>query len=551
LNRDPLAPGLPSWLSPLLIFLVVVAGYGIAPGRLPLKGEETCRALHGIEMARTGDWLVATNQGVPILDRPPLQYWTFAVIHRWIHDLDPLTLRLFMAAVTLGTSLLIWWYSRRFLPEAAALLAAVAYPTTFHVFDLGRRVETDGLFTLFMAGSLLLWHHGYSQRWRPLWTWTAGAAVAALATLTKGTQGPVTFFGTLYLFLLLRRDWRYLFCWSHLLGILLFLSLIGVWQVPFYLEKGWEGTRMTWLDPYSSRVDTEFTKVLLHLFKFPLEMLGASLPWCVLLVGLFHPRFWKMEEGMRSTILFLLLGMAVIFAPVWLSEGGSSRYAMPIYPLMAVLYGAVARQCWSPEASGLLRLLWRGYARIMAVVVAGFVAVFLTATIAAGFSDALWIQSLRQPWAFLIGMALCAAAGVGALFRWTSSSGKEHPLPVALLIALLLCLGYNGAIMNILGNTSVQLGPEVAALRQKLGGARLVSFAPLHHRFLYYYGEAIPIESEKSPPDDMEYFAVRSTPALPPDLPFPWEKIAEFSMDWRIKPEPYETIIVGRRIGEH
>ncbi len=55
------------------IVAVVVLGYAITPTRLPLIGEETCRALHGIEMARTGDWLVATNQSVPILDRPPLQ----------------------------------------------------------------------------------------------------------------------------------------------------------------------------------------------------------------------------------------------------------------------------------------------------------------------------------------------------------------------------------------------------------------------------------------------------------------------------------------------
>ena len=99
------------WFVPLLIVIVVVLGYGIAPTRLPLWGEEHCRALHGIEMAWTGDWVIARNQGVAILDRPPLQYWVLGAIHKWIHPLDFLTIRLSMVVVTLCTSLLIWWYA--------------------------------------------------------------------------------------------------------------------------------------------------------------------------------------------------------------------------------------------------------------------------------------------------------------------------------------------------------------------------------------------------------------------------------------------------------
>ena len=57
-----------NWLGPILIILIVIIGYGIGPTRLPLISEETCRVRHGIEMFESGDWLVATLQGVPILD---------------------------------------------------------------------------------------------------------------------------------------------------------------------------------------------------------------------------------------------------------------------------------------------------------------------------------------------------------------------------------------------------------------------------------------------------------------------------------------------------
>ena len=116
-------------------------GYGIAPTRHPLIGDETYRARHGIEMAASGDWVVPTQQGVPILDRPPLQYWTFAIIHAWVHPLDPLTIRMTSVLITLATGLVIWWYSRRFFSPSAAFLAGVAFPTMGDVFDLGRRIR--------------------------------------------------------------------------------------------------------------------------------------------------------------------------------------------------------------------------------------------------------------------------------------------------------------------------------------------------------------------------------------------------------------------------
>ncbi|MHC4323565.1 MAG: ArnT family glycosyltransferase, partial [Planctomycetota bacterium] len=477
-----------AWLAPLLIITVVILGYGIAPTRLPLMGEETCRARHGIEMVQTGDWLIAKNQGVAILDRPPLQYWTLALVHMWIHPLDPLTIRLFMVVVMLAASLLIWWYSKQFLSEAGAFLAAVAYPTMGHVFDLGRRAETDGLFTLLMAGALLIWHYGYAQRWRPLLTWTAGAGVAALATLSKGFQGPVAFFGAVYLFLLVRRDFRYLLHWTHVAGIVLFLLIIAVWQVPFYLETGWEGTRLTWLSPFTSRLDTNITRLLLHLVEFPLKVFGATLPWSVLLIGLFNRQFWRHEEKFRSALIFALLGMAAIFLPVWISEGGRHRYVMPMYPLMAVVCGAVAQRALSSDIASSLRQFWRFFLRAVAVGVVGIAATFLIATIAAAFIDAQWINTLAQRWWLIALLVICTGAGGMLVFRQTSPGRIEHGLFVTFIIASLVAACFNGPVINATANAAANIGPQITAMRDHLPPeARLVSFGPVNHKFVYWY----------------------------------------------------------------
>jgi 4-amino-4-deoxy-L-arabinose transferase-like glycosyltransferase len=363
----------------------------------------------------------------------------------------------------------------------------------------------------------------------------------------------VIFFGTVYLFLLVRGDGRYLLRWSHVLGLVLFAGIIAIWQVPFYWETGWEGTRMTWLDPYVDRVHTDIARLLLHFAKFPVIVLGATLPWSVLLVGLFHRPFWKLEEAARSAVVFALLGMAAILMPVWINAGGLDRYVMPMYPLLAVVCGAVAQQCLSAPMTSFLRQFWRSTLRITALVMAGFVVTFLMATIAKAFSGAPWILVLAQPWLLMTALVAGVATGVAWIWRQTSPGRTEQGRLVTFTIAALLAACFNGPILNATARNMANIGPEVAALRRSLPTeARLVSFGPVFHKFLYWYEDSIPILNMPTTlsdvSDDLEYFAMDVRWGRPPELPFEWEQVAAFNMGRIHKTHPEHTVVVGRRI---
>jgi 4-amino-4-deoxy-L-arabinose transferase-like glycosyltransferase len=541
------------WLYPAMIVIVVILGYGIGPTRLPLCGEEACRAQHGIEMAQSGNWLIATNQGVEILDRPPLQYWMLGVVHKWIHPLDPFTARMTMAVVTLLTSLIIWWYASRFLSGVGAFLAAVAYPTLGHVFDLGRRVETDGLFTMFLAAALLIWHMGYMQKWKYVWIWTLSMAIAALATLTKGSQAPIAFFGTVYLYLVLRRDFKCMFHWSHVLGIAVFIGLIATWQVPFYMIRGWEGTRLTWLTPYTSRMDSNFFSFLKHLIVFPFIVFGATLPWSALLIGLTDKHFWKMDNNIRSVTSFILIGMGTIFVPVWIAPGGHQRYLMPMHALLAILCGIVVHQCQLLNIAESLRNYWRGYLRTMGFVFVGFAAFLLAVSVAASFMDFTWIQELSQPWLQLVLLLVCSIGGMLLINTQTSPGHSENGILLTFTVASLLAICFNGPIHNAQAKYAIRLGPELADFRNTLTeGTELVSFEILHHSFIYHYGSPIPIlekpETADDVPDSVEFFALFEKYGKALEMPFKWEKVAEFNMARSTTQKPVKKIIIGRNI---
>ena len=550
-RTDPATRARP--IGALLVALVVLVGYAVAPDRLPLVGEETCRAQHGIEMVENDEWIIATNQGVPILDRPPGQYWALAVVHAWVHPLDPTTLRLFMAAVTLAIALVTWWYASAFLAPAAAVLAGVAYPTMGHIFDLGRRVETDGLFAALLAASLLVWHRGY-LRAGPASTWVLACLIAAGATLTKGLQGPVAFFGAIYLFLLLRRDWRWLFHWGHLVGLALFAGAVAAFQVPLWLAEGWEGTRATWLDPGGSRVSASLADLGAHMATFPLAIFVATLPWSPLLIGLLDPKAWRLGAERRSAMLFLVLGAAAIFGPVWITAGGHHRYAIPMYPLLGVMAAIVADRALALDLSYSLRRFYRDFLRILACVFVGVALFFVGVTVAAPTVGSRWAETLAQPWPLLAGLAPALVVVAVWLYRRAPRDTPAHGGLSPFLVGLAMAMVFNSAVINALRARATDPGPEVARLRAETlpEGVRLVSFRPVHHKFVYWYADPIPHlpwpESIEDVPPDVEYFAFTQRRGRDRVLPFAWETLAVLNMDRTVSDDPENAVVVGRRL---
>lgn len=542
---------LPAWLGPLLITIVVMIGYGFSPARLPLVGEETCRAQHGIEMADTGDWLIPTQQGVEIIDRPPGQYWFLAAIHKWIHPLDATTLRVSAVLVLLATSLMIWWYTRQFTLEAYAILAGVAYPTMGHVFDLGRRVETDSLFTLVVAASLLVWHAGHTGRWRPIVTWTLACAIAALAALVKGIQAPVAFFGAIYVYLLLRREFKSLVSWAHMAGLGVFVGLIALWHVPFYLVAGWEGTRETWLTPSTSRMGASTGGLLEQLVTFPGYVIGASLPWSAALIGLLDPRIWKMDSHRRSSLFFLFLAMGMIFGPVWITESGHHRYVMPMYPLMCAAVGLIFQRCHEFELPAMPRRFSQMVMRGTSLIVLGAGPAFIIVTIIGKAQPDTMYAAMAQPWWLNVVILLGGTATGLAIFKLATSSTQRDVVLTAFLSAASLAVIFNGPVMNATVSKAESIGPDVRAIRELADqqGA-LVSFGPVHHKFVYWYEDPIPIIDLPTSRDDLppgtRFFAVDLYQGEWVDLPFDWEQVAVLNMDRTVQEEPEIRVLVGR-----
>jgi 4-amino-4-deoxy-L-arabinose transferase-like glycosyltransferase len=186
------------------------------------------------EILDSGQWLMPTNNGEPILEAPPFSYWALALSYK-IFGVTPAAARLPVALAMLGSVAFTFLIGERLAGYWRGFSAGLIYVLSVSAFVLGRIVTPNAIFSFFIAGAIYCMLRGYQHPKfrRP---WFAGCwFAAALACLTKGPSA------LLYLGLILgglsmffreaRFRFRALLHWSNLA---LFLAIVLPWFVWAY-----------------------------------------------------------------------------------------------------------------------------------------------------------------------------------------------------------------------------------------------------------------------------------------------------------------------------
>ncbi|MFV2069546.1 MAG: ArnT family glycosyltransferase, partial [Pirellulales bacterium] len=482
---------LPLWKEPELLVagLLVIGVFLTRLSALGLQGEETRRAQVAAEILQTGDWIVPRQQGTIYLSRPPFGSWPIAALAAVRGQLDVVAIRLPTVAAIVLTTLLIYGYSRNYVGRLGAFAAAVAYPTMGQVLQIGRVAETEGLFTLLVAGSLLLWHWGYLKGWPAAMTWSIGYGAAALAGLTKGPQGPIYFVAATSIFLAVVRDRSFFLCRGHVIGVALFLLIVGSWQLAYFWQTDLAASRQIWMQNAVNRFTIDDRGAFLrHVASYPFEVLVCMLPWSVCLLQFANPKFVKGLADVRRQGTFLAVCLVVSFPTVWLATGARGRYYMPLYPVAAVLIGLTAERCFQAADRSIMRRGWRSYVIGMAVL---FLVGALT-VVAAGPIDHPMLAEIAQE-ARLTGLLLLVAV-VSAVWLVVTRNTRQVRFAQAsmLVCATLLGLAYTGPMINITRRNLQDVAGAVAEVRERLpADANLVSLGIVSHKFRHYYGRPI------------------------------------------------------------
>ncbi len=552
--NKPATPSCPRWREPQVGVLLLLVGliFFARLTTLPLRGEETRRAMVAREILWTGDWIIPRQQGEPFLSRPPLGSYPIAVLGMILGDVTPLATRLPTALATLLTALLVYGYSRLFLSPTGALASSLGYASMGQVMQLGQIAETEAIFTLFVACSLLLWHWGYVRLWSPYSMWSVAYLFVGLGALAKGPQAPVYFAGTIGIFLLYQRQWKALFHPGHFAGVGVFAIVLGAWQIPFAWQLGWPAVQDVWGGDVGLRfVDQSWYSTLIHLITFPGEVWLYLLPSSLLLPAFLRPSFWRQAWPHHAWLSFVVISLIVTFPTCWIVPGAKPRYYMPLYPCLAILVGLVVEELASARAINWLSQLWLAQQRILLAATWGAVGLLIVWATFPG----LPFPEMKQPMTFIALLALGAMVG-SILLRRQSFSRDTFSIQRGLIVTTALAgLLYSGVVLNVSLNRSENAAQAVAEAKARLpANATLVSIGQLETMFTYHYGDPVELIERKEVPHQLphhvEFFCVNAIQGRKVQLPFAWQQEAMISCDRWKRDEPQRMVVIGRRLPE-
>src|SRR5580704_13085480 len=189
-------------------------------GTLQLQHEEPRRALPGLHMLASGDWLVPRVGSDPYLRKPPLLNWAIALSCKFSGGVSEWAVRLPSVLATFALAVTIVGVAGgRWLGQEGGLLAAIFFLVNFTMIETGRLAELEALYVALTGIGLLLWMAAWMRDASPWRLWLLPAPFLALGMLTKGPMHLIFYYGVTVAVLAYGKNLRLLLHPAHWLAL--------------------------------------------------------------------------------------------------------------------------------------------------------------------------------------------------------------------------------------------------------------------------------------------------------------------------------------------
>lgn len=421
-----------SLLLALGVGLLAAAMYLPWLGRLQLRLEEPTHALVARTIVAGGDPLVPTAGGRAYTAKPPLFAWLIAGASAPAGRVTETSARLpsVVCLALLGAFLVVATHGVLGPAGQAFLGAGAVLAREFSVKVV--LAETDVAFTLLVTLALWTWFR-LERRWpeSPL-AWVVPGVFAGLAFLTKREPGLVFVWLSVGGYLVWTGRRADLVSGRALAGLVVSLAIAGVWPAAVAWQLGpgalWESLRDQVLERGLPRSAGEIAR---HLLGYPLEMLGAMLPFSLVLPLLLFPLARRaVHERYGDAFTFAACTVAFNFPVYWLRGDVAVRYVLPLFP-PALVVAAMVFERWAAGALALPHGIGAALGRLPRAIAWGLLAAGGALALVAVLDRARPDLPVLVPWPLGVGLGLALVAAGGALRAVASA----RPAP-ALLAAL-------------------------------------------------------------------------------------------------------------------
>lgn len=421
-------------LAVLALLLASAVVFVLPVGRRPLYNQDEVRyAMLAREVAENGRWFLPRVRDQVYLNKPPLFFWTVALVSLPAGRVSDVTAPLVSVVSALAGILGVFAIGRRLWGFRAGFAAAAVLAATPFYFFMAHQVLTDMMLTAWLVWALYFYLRASAPAagrlpWLGFYLCVAGALstkgpVALLALAAAVVASAVT-------------DGR---AGLRALRLPAGIGLIALTTLP-------------WLLPYALQSEKSYTEAVLvtdylgWYFREKADSralafftyLAGFLPWALVLP--LAVRWWWADPDRDRRRLLAWTGVFV-FA-LALSSAQRSRYFLPVLPLLALLVGDLAvRAPGMVGARG--RRLVAAVAGVFAAVAVAVVAALLLApaSLSATGGDWVYLPATSLERALMAGILL-AGAGAGLLAAWRRADG--FAVVTCWALALIAVLGLEG-----------------------------------------------------------------------------------------------------------
>ena len=350
--------------------------------------------------------------------------------------LDPFWCRFFPALFGIMGLCVTYWISfMMFHRKRLAFLSGIILGTSFIYLALSRAVLTDMIFSVIVTASLGMFYYAYEYQKHKTKGLLLASALVSLAVLTKGLLGITFFAAPALMFLIYKRDLKFLKCKATFWSLLLFLALSLPWHIVMYAQHG-----QWFLDEYFGNVHwrrilaSEHARLDNWHFYIMLMFVGV-MPWFL---------FWapaakdireafKEKRDERFPFAFLMFWIIGVYIFVQPAHSKLASYIFPVFPPIAVILAYCLDKRLSTE---------KGKSITSLNICARLMSLFLMGTIVAGIFFARKYETVLVNLVPIYGFALCLflIAGFILYFQKRRQYAKlvfMYPVISATLLAVL------------------------------------------------------------------------------------------------------------------
>lgn len=295
------------------------------------------------EMVQHNKWFTPMIFDEVQFEKPFVSFALFAAAIKWF-GLTPFVARFWPAFFGMLGVLMVYWISWiLFQRKRLSVFASVILSSSFIYMALSRAVLTDVIFTGWVTIAIGFFLQAYYRQQQKTKNLLLCATFTAIAVLTKGLLG-FTFVGTTaFLFLLVKRDLKFLRCKDTLLSFFLFLVISVPWHVVMYLQNGpW------FLEEYFANVHvrrlfvTEHPKINVWYF-YPGLLFAGILPWAFYWFPAFKSLYSNIKNKTRDgeKLLLLLCWIFSVWIYVQFAACKLASYIFPAFPAIAIIFAYV------------------------------------------------------------------------------------------------------------------------------------------------------------------------------------------------------------------